>query len=101
MQALRHFLLCPIIHESEGIDMAIKVVSEAKEETLTQRLIDHLIGDVDATPKVIFYTLHLGLIARSCMGQDCSIRWSLYVCIQYFHKQGWSQCICVSSHFHS
>lgn len=37
--------------------MAIKVVSEAKQEALTQRLIDFLIGDVDATPKVI-YTWH-------------------------------------------
>jgi hypothetical protein len=32
--------------------MATKIVSEAKVESLTQRLIDYLIGDVDATPKV-------------------------------------------------
>ncbi len=32
--------------------MAIKVASEAKQETLTQRLIDYLIGDVNGTPKV-------------------------------------------------
>lgn len=32
--------------------MAIKVVSEAKQELLTQRLMDYLLGDVDANPKV-------------------------------------------------
>ena len=41
-----------MIHEGEAIDMAIKVVSEAKQEMLTQRLMDYLIGDLDATPKV-------------------------------------------------
>lgn len=51
-QALHHLLHCPVIHEGEGIDMAIKVVSEAKQEMLTQRLMDYLIGDLDATPKV-------------------------------------------------
>lgn len=54
-QALHHLLHCPVIHEGEGIDMAIKVVSEAKQEMLTQRLMDYLIGDLDATPKVISY----------------------------------------------
>lgn len=34
--------------------MAIKVVSEAKEEMLTQQLMDFLLGEVDATPKVQF-----------------------------------------------
>ena len=58
IQALHHLLLCPTVHEAEGIDMAIKVVSEAKQEALTQRLIDYLIGDVDATPKVCVHRHH-------------------------------------------
>ena len=49
---MHHFLQCTAIHEEEGITMAIKTVSEAKQAALTQRLIDYLIGDVDTTPKV-------------------------------------------------
>ena len=56
-QALHHFLQCPVLHEEESIDMAIKVVSEAKQELLTQHLMDYLLGDIDATPKVNFVTL--------------------------------------------
>lgn len=40
------------MHDGGGINMAIKVVSEAKQEMLTQRLMDYLLGDIDATPKV-------------------------------------------------
>ena len=32
--------------------MAIKVAGQAKQDSLTQRLMDYLMGDVDATPKV-------------------------------------------------
>ena len=51
-QALHHCLQCPVLREEEGIDMAVKVVAEAKQELLTQRLMDYLLGDIDATPKV-------------------------------------------------
>lgn len=46
------------MHEEEGITMAIKTVSEAKQASLTQRLIDYLIGDVDTTPKVHLFSKH-------------------------------------------
>ena len=32
--------------------MAIKVVGEAKQELLTQKLMEFLVGDTDSSPKV-------------------------------------------------
>lgn len=67
IQALYHLLLCPSVYEAEGINIAIKVVSEANQDELTQRLIDYLIGDIDSSPKVICKVcyIHLGAVSVS------------------------------------
>lgn len=53
-QALTHFLSCPmsLFPDGDHIDMAIKVVGEAKDEALAEQLTDYLMGGTDSTPKV-------------------------------------------------
>ena len=38
--------------DGAAINMAIQTVGEAREEALTKRLIDYLMGDEDGDPKV-------------------------------------------------
>ena len=56
MQSLSHLLHCPasLYPDGENIDLAIKVVGEAKLEKLTQQLTEFLMGGSDSSPKVIF-----------------------------------------------
>ncbi len=42
--------------DGEHIDMAIKVVGNAKDDSLTDQLTGYLMGGNDATPKVVWAT---------------------------------------------
>ncbi len=45
--------------DGEHIDMAIKVVGNAKEDSLTDQLTGYLMGGNDATPKVnVVWDIH-------------------------------------------
>ncbi|XP_043918872.1 WD repeat-containing protein 19 [Protopterus annectens] len=58
-RALKHFLKCPNTEDSPAIEMAIETVGQAKEETLTNQLIDYLMGESDGMPKDAKYLFHL------------------------------------------
>ncbi|PIO24270.1 hypothetical protein AB205_0031140, partial [Aquarana catesbeiana] len=58
-RALKHFLKCSSADENTAIEMAIKTVGEAKDELLTNQLIDYLMGESDGMPKDAQYLFRL------------------------------------------
>ncbi|KAM7326335.1 hypothetical protein ACRRTK_014813 [Alexandromys fortis] len=58
-RALKHFLKCPSSEDNVAIEMAIETVGQAKDELLTNQLIDHLMGESDGMPKDAKYLFRL------------------------------------------
>ncbi|KAG8516530.1 WD repeat-containing protein 19, partial [Galemys pyrenaicus] len=58
-RALKHFLKCPNSEDHMAIEMAIETVGQAKDELLTNQLIDHLMGESDGMPKDAKYLFRL------------------------------------------
>ncbi|XP_069600695.1 WD repeat-containing protein 19 [Ranitomeya imitator] len=58
-RALKHFLKCPTAEENAAIEMAIETVGQAKDEMLTNQLIDYLMGESDGMPKDAKYLFRL------------------------------------------
>uniref|UniRef100_A0A672JFN3 WD repeat-containing protein 19 n=1 Tax=Salarias fasciatus TaxID=181472 RepID=A0A672JFN3_SALFA len=58
-RALKHFLKCPSTEDSLAIEMAIETVGQAKESSLTNQLIDYLMGESDGMPKDAKYLFRL------------------------------------------
>ncbi|XP_027691769.1 WD repeat-containing protein 19 isoform X1 [Vombatus ursinus] len=58
-RALKHFLKCPNSEDNMAVEMAIETVGHAKDEVLTNQLIDYLLGESDGMPKDAKYLFHL------------------------------------------
>ncbi|XP_036618228.1 WD repeat-containing protein 19 [Trichosurus vulpecula] len=58
-RALKHFLKCPNSEDNLAIEMAIETVGHAKDEVLTNQLIDYLLGESDGMPKDAKYLFRL------------------------------------------
>ncbi|XP_030643578.1 WD repeat-containing protein 19 [Chanos chanos] len=58
-RALKHFLKCPNTDDNVAIEMAIETVGEAKDDALTNQLIDYLMGETDGMPKDAKYLFRL------------------------------------------
>lgn len=58
-RALKHFLKCPNTEDNLAIEMAIETVGQAKDEALTNQLIDYLMGESDGMPKDAKYLFRL------------------------------------------
>uniref|UniRef100_A0A6I8R870 WD repeat-containing protein 19 n=1 Tax=Xenopus tropicalis TaxID=8364 RepID=A0A6I8R870_XENTR len=58
-RALKHFIKCPITEDNLAIEMAIETVGRAKDELLTNQLIDYLMGEKDGMPKDAKYLFRL------------------------------------------
>ncbi|XP_041953534.1 WD repeat-containing protein 19 isoform X1 [Alosa pseudoharengus] len=58
-RALKHFLKCPNTEDSLAIEKAIETVGEAKDDALTNQLIDYLMGESDGMPKDAKYLFRL------------------------------------------
>uniref|UniRef100_A0A3B5B1S0 WD repeat-containing protein 19 n=1 Tax=Stegastes partitus TaxID=144197 RepID=A0A3B5B1S0_9TELE len=58
-RALKHFLKCPNNEDNMAIEMAIETVGQAKDASLTNQLIDYLMGESDGMPKDAKYLFRL------------------------------------------
>ncbi|XP_064367345.1 WD repeat-containing protein 19 isoform X1 [Dromaius novaehollandiae] len=58
-RALKHFLKSPSTEDNLAIEMAIETVGQAKDEALTNQLIDFLMGESDGMPKDAKYLFRL------------------------------------------
>ncbi|XP_077157824.1 WD repeat-containing protein 19 isoform X1 [Paroedura picta] len=58
-RALKHFLKSPNTDDNMAIEMAIETVGQAKDEALTNQLIDYLMGESDGIPKDAKYLFRL------------------------------------------
>ncbi|XP_061566182.1 WD repeat-containing protein 19 [Cololabis saira] len=58
-RALKHFLKCPNTDDNQAIEMAIETVGQAKDGSLTNQLIDYLMGESDGIPKDAKYLFRL------------------------------------------
>ncbi|XP_037103187.1 WD repeat-containing protein 19 [Syngnathus acus] len=58
-RALKHFLKCPNTEDSLALDMAIETVGHAKDTSLTNLLIEYLMGESDGIPKDAKYLFRL------------------------------------------
>ncbi|XP_013928509.1 PREDICTED: WD repeat-containing protein 19 [Thamnophis sirtalis] len=58
-RALKHFLKSPNTDDNMAIDMAIDTVGQAKDEALTDQLINYLMGENDGIPKEAKYLFRL------------------------------------------
>ncbi|XP_062838299.1 WD repeat-containing protein 19 [Anolis carolinensis] len=58
-RALKHFLKSPNTDDNTAIEMAIETVGQAKDETLTNQLINYLMGESDGIPKEAKYLFRL------------------------------------------
>ncbi|CAF94207.1 unnamed protein product, partial [Tetraodon nigroviridis] len=58
-QALNHFLKCSNAEDSRALDLAIETVGQAKDLSLTNQLIDYLMGENDGIPKDAKYLFRL------------------------------------------
>ncbi|XP_053314341.1 WD repeat-containing protein 19 [Spea bombifrons] len=63
-RALKHFLKCSNTDENMAIEMAIETVGQAKDELLTNQLIDYLMGESDGMPKDAKYLFRLYMALR-------------------------------------
>ncbi|XP_072476604.1 WD repeat-containing protein 19 isoform X4 [Notamacropus eugenii] len=64
-RALKHFLKCPNSEDNMAIEMAIETIGHAKDEVLTNQLIDFLLGESDGMPKFHIYVCQM--LASSSM----------------------------------
>ena len=64
LQAVQHFIQCPLKDDGENIDMAIEIIGVAQDETLTRQLRNYLMGEVDGISKVYQTLIH---ILASCL----------------------------------
>uniref|UniRef100_A0A8D2J6D3 WD repeat-containing protein 19 n=1 Tax=Varanus komodoensis TaxID=61221 RepID=A0A8D2J6D3_VARKO len=58
-RALKHFLKSPNSDDNMAIEMAIETVGQAKDEALTNQLINYLLGENDGIPKEAKYLFRL------------------------------------------
>ncbi|NWU43545.1 WDR19 protein, partial [Hylia prasina] len=58
-RALRHFLQSPSREDNLAMEMAIETVGQAKDEALTNQLIDYLMGEGDGMPQDAKYLFRL------------------------------------------
>lgn len=58
-RALKHFLKCPNTEDNLAVEMAIETVGQAKDLSLTNQLIDYLMGESDGMPKDAKYLFRL------------------------------------------
>uniref|UniRef100_A0A3P8UWS2 WD repeat-containing protein 19 n=1 Tax=Cynoglossus semilaevis TaxID=244447 RepID=A0A3P8UWS2_CYNSE len=58
-RALKHFLKCPNTDDNLAVEMAIETVGQAKDGSLTNQLIDYLMGESDGMPKDAKYLFRL------------------------------------------
>ncbi|XP_071599813.1 WD repeat-containing protein 19 isoform X2 [Heliangelus exortis] len=58
-RALKHFMKSPGTEDNLAIEMAIETVGRAKDEALTNQLIDYLMGESDGMPKDARYLFRL------------------------------------------
>ncbi|KAG8453594.1 hypothetical protein GDO86_000286, partial [Hymenochirus boettgeri] len=58
-RALKHFINCPLTEDNLAIEMAIQTVGQAKDDLLTNQLIDFLMGEKDGMPKDAKYLFRL------------------------------------------
>ncbi|XP_078116158.1 WD repeat-containing protein 19 [Sander vitreus] len=58
-RALKHFLKCPNTDDNLAVEMAIETVGQAKDSSLTNQLIDYLMGESDGMPKDAKYLFRL------------------------------------------
>ncbi|XP_056442831.1 WD repeat-containing protein 19 [Gadus chalcogrammus] len=58
-RALKHFLQCPNADDSLAIEMAIETVGQAQDLSLTNQLIDYLMGESDGMPKDAKYLFRM------------------------------------------
>ncbi|NXI09469.1 WDR19 protein, partial [Irena cyanogastra] len=58
-RALRHFLQSPSTEDNSAMEMAIETVGRAKDEALTNQLIDYLMGEGDGMPQDAKYLFRL------------------------------------------
>ncbi|XP_035492016.2 WD repeat-containing protein 19 isoform X2 [Scophthalmus maximus] len=58
-RALKHFLKCPNKDDNLAVEMAIETVGQAKDSSLTNQLIDYLMGESDGIPKDAKYLFRL------------------------------------------
>ncbi|KAK3532252.1 hypothetical protein QTP86_011841 [Hemibagrus guttatus] len=63
-RALKHFLKCPNTDDNVAIEMAIETVGEAKDQALTNQLIDYLMGESDGIPKDAKYLFRLYMAVK-------------------------------------
>ncbi|XP_015234608.1 PREDICTED: WD repeat-containing protein 19 [Cyprinodon variegatus] len=58
-KALNHFLKCPKTEDNQPIELAIRTVGEAKDNTLTKQLIEYLLGASDGMAMEAKYLFRL------------------------------------------
>ncbi|KAF3852119.1 hypothetical protein F7725_005474 [Dissostichus mawsoni] len=58
-KALKHFLKCPNTDDNLAVEMAIETVGQARDSSLTNQLIDYLMGESDGMPKDAKYLFRL------------------------------------------
>ncbi|XP_056135515.1 WD repeat-containing protein 19 [Lampris incognitus] len=58
-RALKHFLKCPNTDDNLAVEMAIETVGQAKDITLTNQLIEYLMGESDGMPKDAKYLFRM------------------------------------------
>uniref|UniRef100_A0A1A7WGZ7 WD repeat-containing protein 19 n=1 Tax=Iconisemion striatum TaxID=60296 RepID=A0A1A7WGZ7_9TELE len=58
-RALKHFLKCSRTEDNLAIEMAIETVGQAKDNALTNQLIEYLLGESDGVPKEAKYLFRL------------------------------------------
>nr|XP_020479849.1 WD repeat-containing protein 19 isoform X2 [Monopterus albus] len=63
-RALKHFLKCPNSDDNLAIEMAIETVGQAKDISLTNQLIDYLMGESDGMPKDAKYLFRLYMVLQ-------------------------------------
>ena len=59
LQALTHLMRCTGSNESKSIDLAIECIGKARNEILTNKLLEYLLGEKDQIPKVETTRLNL------------------------------------------
>ncbi|XP_062264138.1 WD repeat-containing protein 19-like [Platichthys flesus] len=63
-RALGHFLKCSNTDDNLAVEMAIETVRQAKDSSLTNQLIDYLMGESDGMPKDARYLFRLYMVLQ-------------------------------------
>ncbi|KAK6324407.1 hypothetical protein J4Q44_G00037490 [Coregonus suidteri] len=71
-KALKHFLKCPNTDDNLAIEMAIETVGQANDESLTNQLIDYLMGESDGMPKDAKYLFRLYMALQQFREAACT-----------------------------